>query len=293
MKIFRSVLSIFLIFSLILTIFIFNISSFSRTDNMEKTLKKSDLLTEVKKIKNSGKVGNQSSMTAVINDVYATAEEYGIDSKLVDTVIDSDAMKEALGYAAGNVTDYVINGKETPILTKDDLYNVAENNIDDWIKQSGISVTDNQKKKILEGSKEFIPIVVRNLPSSSDIASGYKSQVEVVQFLFSNTVKVGLVIIDVLLILLIIILGRKQFKWLFDFGMVFGICGIALSVLAIILPDLILMVPNSADISLITTTFTDYLFKPVLIIGFVFIILSILLFIIYKTILNKKLRVES
>ena len=62
---------------------------------------------------------------------------------------------------------------------------------------------------------------------------------------------------------------------------------------AIILPDLILMVPNSADISLITTTFTDYLFKPVLIIGFAFIILSILLFIIYKTILNKKLRVES
>ena len=288
MKVIRFLLGALLVVCLTLAVFVFNISSFSKTENMEKTIENTDLLTEVNKIRNSGKVGNQSALSSVIDDVYATAEEYGISDKLVDTVIDSKAMKEALGKAAGNVTDYVVNGVETPILTTDDLYKVAEDNIDDWIKESGIEVTDNQKDKILEGSKEFIPIVVDNLPTSSELAADYESEVDFVQTFFSNQVKVILVVISIILTILLIILGRKNMRWLVNLGTSLLVGGLITLGLAFVLPDLITMIPSSSDISFITGSITDYMFRPILISGGVMILLCILLFVFYNVCRKKK-----
>lgn len=288
MKVIRFLLGALLVVCLTLAVFVFNISSFSKTENMEKTIENTDLLTEVNKIRNSGKVGNQSALSSVIDDVYATAEEYGISDKLVDTVIDSKAMKEALGKAAGNVTDYVVNGVETPILTNEDLYKVAEDNIDDWIKESGIEVTDNQKDKILEGSKEFIPIVVDNLPTSSELAADYKSEVDAVQTVFSNQVKVILVVVSIILTILLIILGRKNMRWLANLGTSLLVGGLITLGLAFVLPDLITMIPSSSDISFITGSITDYMFRPILISGGVMILLCILLFVFYNVCRKKK-----
>lgn len=288
MKVIRFLLGALLVVCLTLAVFVFNISSFSKTENMEKTIENTDLLTEVNKIRNSGKVGNQSALSSVIDDVYATAEEYGISDKLVDTVIDSKAMKEALGKAAGNVTDYVVNGVETPILTTDDLYKVAEDNIDDWIKESGIEVTDNQKDKILEGSKEFIPIVVDNLPTSSELAADYESEVDAVQTVFSNQVKVILVVVSIMLTILLIILGRKNMRWLANLGTSLLVGGLITLGLAFVLPDLITMIPSSSDISFITGSITDYMFRPILISGDVMILLCILLFVFYNVCRKKK-----
>ncbi len=288
MKVIRFLLGALLVVCLTLAVFVFNISSFSKTENMEKTIENTDLLTEVNKIRNSGKVGNQSALSSVIDDVYATAEEYGISDKLVDTVIDSKAMKEALGKAAGNVTDYVVNGVETPILTTDDLYKVAEDNIDDWIKESGIEVTDNQKDKILEGSKEFIPIVVDNLPTSAELATDYESEVDFVQMFFSNQVKVILVVISIILTILLIILGRKNMRWLANLGTSLLVGGLITLGLAFVLPDLITMIPSSSDISFITGSITDYMFRPILISGGVMILLCILLFVFYNVCRKKK-----
>ncbi len=288
MKVIRFLLGALLVVCLTLAVFVFNISSFSKTENMEKTIENTDLLTEVNKIRNSGKVGNQSALSSVIDDVYATAEEYGISDKLVDTVIDSKAMKEALGKAAGNVTDYVVNGVETPILTTDDLYKVAEDNIDDWIKESGIEVTDNQKDKILEGSKEFIPIVVDNLPTSSELAADYESEVDAVQTVFSNQVKVILVVVSIILTILLIILGRKNMRWLANLGTSLLVGGLITLGLAFVLPDLITMIPSSSDISFITGSITDYMFRPILISGGVMILLCILLFVFYNVCRKKK-----
>ena len=288
MKVIRFLLGALLVVCLTLAVFVFNISSFSKTENMKKTIENTDLLTEVNKIRNSGKVGNQSALSSVIDDVYATAEEYGISDKLVDTVIDSKAMKEALGKAAGNVTDYVVNGVETPILTNEDLYKVAEDNIDDWIKESGIEVTDNQKDKILEGSKEFIPIVVDNLPTSSELAAAYESEVDFVQTFFSNQVKVILVVISIILTILLIILGRKNMRWLANLGTSLLVGGLITLGLAFVLPDLITMIPSSSDISFITGSITDYMFRPILISGGVMILLCILLFVFYNVCRKKK-----
>ncbi len=288
MKVIRFLLGALLVVCLTLAVFVFNISSFSKTENMEKTIENTDLLTEVNKIRNSGKVGNQSALSSVIDDVYATAEEYGISDKLVDTVIDSKAMKEALGKAAGNVTDYVVNGVETPILTTDDLYKVAEDNIDEWIKESGIEVTDNQRDKILEGSKEFIPIVVDNLPTSAELATDYESEVDFVQMFFSNQVKVILVVISIILTILLIILGRKNMRWLANLGTSLLVGGLITLGLAFVLPDLITMIPSSSDISFITGSITDYMFRPILISGGVMILLCILLFVFYNVCRKKK-----
>lgn len=288
MKVIRFLLGALLVVCLTLAVFVFNISSFSKTENMEKTIENTDLLTEVNKIRNSGKVGNQSALSSVIDDVYATAEEYGISDKLVDTVIDSKAMKEALGKAAGNVTDYVVNGVETPILTNEDLYKVAEDNIDEWIKESGIEVTDNQRDKILEGSKEFIPIVVDNLPTSAELATDYESEVDFVQTFFSNQVKVILVVISIILTILLIILGRKNMRWLVNLGTSLLVGGLITLGLAFVLPDLITMIPSSSDISFITGSITDYMFRPILISGGVMILLCILLFVFYNVCRKKK-----
>jgi Na+-transporting methylmalonyl-CoA/oxaloacetate decarboxylase gamma subunit len=107
------ILTIVLSFLVISTVFIFCISSFASSKNIQKNLESVSILKDVKKVRNSGSVGSQSKITTAINDIYSLAGQYSISSSVVDKMLDSKATKEILGKSVGNITDYVINGKKS------------------------------------------------------------------------------------------------------------------------------------------------------------------------------------
>ena len=187
--------SLFFGILLIITVCVFSISSFANKDNIVNNMKQADILTEVKKIRNSGNSLGQSGVAQVIDEMYSLASQFSVSEDVVDKIIDSKITKEIIGDAVGNLTDYVINGKETRILTSDDIYDLINDNLDDILKSSDISIDEGQKEKFLREIKKQLPDMVEVIPTSKDLlGSDYGYELEQVQEIFSNETKIILCI---------------------------------------------------------------------------------------------------
>lgn len=285
-----------LVFSvlLVMAICVFNVSEFASKDNIVKNMEQADILTEVKKIRNSGNSEGQSGVTQVIDEMYSLASQFSVSEDVVDKIIDSKITKEIVGDAVGNLTDYLINGKETKALTADDAYNLINDNLDDILKSSDISIDDGQKEKFLREIKKQLPDMVEVIPTSEDfLGSDYEYGIKQMQEIFSQDTKIVLSICLVISMAIVIIIKRKNFEWCLNLGVALLIAGLVAMGLSLVLPTFVVELVGSADLSLFAVSFTDLLSKPILYSGVVVLVLAIILFIFYKVMEvrgNKKIK---
>ena len=279
---------------LVMAICVFNVSGFASKDNIVKNMEQADILTEVKKIRNSGNSEGQSGVTQVIDEMYSLASQFSVSEEVVDKIIDSKITKEIIGDAVGNLTDYIINGKETRILTADDAYDLINDNLDDILKSTDISIDEGQKEKFLREIKKQLPDMVEVIPTSEDLlGSDYEYGIKQMQEIFSQDTKIVLSVCLVISMVIVIIIKRKKFEWCVNLGVALLIAGLVTVGMALVLPSFALELMNSTDLSLFATSFTDLLSKPILYSGVVTLVLAIILFIFYKVmemIENKKIK---
>ena len=97
----------------VITICIFSVSNFATKENIVNEMKKADILTEVKKIRNSGSAEGNSGVAQVVDEMYSLASQFSVSEEVVDGIIDSNITKEIIGDAVGILTDYIVNGKDS------------------------------------------------------------------------------------------------------------------------------------------------------------------------------------
>lgn len=297
MKILKSFLaglfSIFFGIFVVATICIFCISGFASKSNVKEKLKETDLLMEVKKIRNSGNTESESKITAAINDVYSLASQFSVSEEVVDKIIDSKATKEVIGSAVGNLTDYVINGKEAKILSSDDVYEVISDNLDDVLKASDLKIDDSSKEKFLREIKKQLPDIVEVIPNSEDVlGTDYGDKVEIMQKIFSTQSKVICVLGIIVSMIVVILLKKKEFEWLANLGVSLLMSGLATIGISLLMPSVIVSAMNEADLSLFASSLTGFITKPILYCGIGLIIISLGMFIGYKILEKRNLQVS-
>ncbi len=274
---------------LVITICIFCISSFATKENIIKKMKQTDLLTEVKKIKNSGSSNKNSKLTNAIEDMYSLAEQFNVDEKVVDTIINSKITKEIIGSAIGNLTDYAINGKNTKILSEQDTYNIISDNLDDLLKENNITINVSQKEKFLREIKKQLPDIIKLVPNSKNLlGTNYNKKIKTIQKIFSKNTKILLVTLLLITIIITIILKKENYAWVNNISVALLLSGLITIGLSLLLPSIIVTSMSEADISLFASSLTDFIAKPILYSGITTIIISIILFIIYKNIQKLK-----
>lgn len=267
----------------VVTICVFNISGFANKENIVNQMKDTDILTEVKKIRNSGSGEGENGISQVIDEMYSLASQFSVSEEVVDSIIDSKITKEIVGDAVGNLTDYVVNGKETKALTADDAYNLINDNLDDILKESNISLDDGQKEKFLREIKKQLPDMVEVVPTSESLAnSGYVNQIKLLQEMFSTKVKVILCVSIAVSAVIVIILKRKEFEWCANLGVALLIAGLVTLGLSLVIPGVVVDMISTTDISLLASSISDSLAEPILYSGVGTLVLAILLFIFYK-----------
>lgn len=277
----RFIFGFFLIVFLLGTIFVFNVSSFASTEKLQENFKNLDLVTEVKKIKNSGNSSNQGELSKTINEIYDLAARLSIPSDFVDQIINSEAMKETLGIMAGSISDYVVNGISKPLLTEDEIDRIIDDNIDKWVIDSNVEMSETTKSRLVSGMKELVPTLISVMPTSEEIMeSEYQEEVELIQLVFSNETKIILSVIDGILILLIVILGLKHNKWALNLGISFLITGFIAIIVSLFLPDMLITLLNQ-DAYSVAFMLLEFIAKPFIITGAVLLFISIILFIVY------------
>lgn len=274
---------------LIATICVFSISYFATKENIVKKIQEADLLTEVQKIRNSGSSDGSTGVTQVIEEMYSLASQFSVSEEDVDSIIDSDIVKEIIGYAVGNLTDYIINGTDTTVLSEDDIYNLISDNLDDILEENNISLDDGQKEKFLREIEKQLPDIVEAIPTSEDIVgSNYSDSIEQIQMIFSDTTKTALCVGLIISGVLIIILKWKNFEWVKYLGVTMLISGLITIGISLILPEIMVDMIGTTDLSLFATSLTDYLAEPILYSGIGVIVVAILLFIIRLIYVHKK-----
>ena len=78
-------------------------------------------------------------------------------------------------------------------MSADDIYDLINNNLDDMLKSSDMTLDDGQKEKFLREIKKQLPDIVSVIPTSDEL-SNYSYELEQVQEIFSNETKVILCI---------------------------------------------------------------------------------------------------
>lgn len=287
MKVIKTILALILMFVLSLSLFTLcfsiNVSNFFAVDEMEKTVEKIDVSHEISKIQNSSATSfNKAEILDIINSAYREAENHGISSKLVDEIFNSSEVKMFLGRIVGTTTDNVINDANIEPVTSDDFNKLLDDNIDKWISNSGVEISDSKKEVLVIRMKSAAAGVIRNLPTSDDINDKLSSEKKgYVQFIFSDKFRIGLVIISVLCFILLVIVKRKGRVWLLYGGSSLVISGLGLIVLSLIIDDMITFALKDYNVSFMINAFNDALSHSIMINGFVFVIISIFMFIIY------------
>lgn len=268
---------------LVATVCVFNISAFATKDNIVKSMENTDLLTNVKKIRNSGSSEGNNGVSQIIDEMYSLASQFSVSEEVVDSIIDSKITKQIIGDAVGDLTDYVINGKEAKAFSEDDVYNLINDNLDDILKASNVSLDDGQKEKFLREIKKQLPDIVEVIPTSETLAnSGHNFEINLIQEFFSTKVKVLLCVGLIVSGAIVVIIGRKNFEWCANLGVALLISGLVIMGSSLLIPSIVVDMIETTDLSLFASSITDVLTKPILYSGVGVLVLAILLFIFYK-----------
>ena len=272
----------------ICTVYVFSISSFATKDNIVKSMEKTDLLTSVKKIRNSGSGAGNNGVAQVIDEMYSLASQFSVSSDVVDSIIDSKITKQIIGDAVGNLTDYVVNGKETRAFSEDDIYELITDNLDDILKAANVSLDDGQKEKFLREIKKQLPDIVEVVPTSESLVnSEHNFEINLIQELFSTKTKVILCVCLVISGVIVVILKRKDFEWCANLGVALLISGLVILGIGLLVPEFLVDMIGTTDISLFASSIVDSLAKPIMYSGVGVLVLAILLFIFYKVMENR------
>ena len=272
----------------ICTVYVFSISSFATKDNIVKSMEKIDLLTSVKKIRNSGSGAGNNGVAQVVDEMYSLASQFSVSSDVVDSIIDSKITKQIIGDAVGNLTDYVVNGKETRAFSEDDIYELITDNLDDILKAANVSLDDGQKEKFLREIKKQLPDIVEVVPTSESLVnSEHNFEINLIQELFSTKTKVILCVCLVISVVIVIILKRKDFEWCANLGVALLISGLVILGIGLLVPEFLVDMIGTTDISLFASSIVDSLAKPIMYSGVGVLVLAILLFIFYKVMENR------
>ena len=272
----------------ICTVYVFSISSFATKDNIVKSMEKTDLLTSVKKIRNSGSGAGNNGVAQVVDEMYSLASQFSVSSDVVDSIIDSKITKQIIGDAVGNLTDYVVNGKETRAFSEDDIYELITDNLDDILKAANVSLDDGQKEKFLREIKKQLPDIVEVVPTSESLVnSEHNFEINLIQELFSTKTKVILCVCLVISGVIVVILKRKDFEWCANLGVALLISGLVILGIGLLVPEFLVDMIGTTDISLFASSIVDSLAKPIMYSGVGVLVLAILLFIFYKVMENR------
>ncbi len=276
---------VFLI-TLMLLIVILNISYFFTTDNITNGVLKMDIAKTLDEVENANI--DSSEVTEILDNAYIVAEYYGVSSDVIDEMVNDDAVKEFFGVMAGNVTDYVVNGTDSKALTSEDFNKILDDNIDRWVDKSGVEVTDSQKEEFLETVKSQSGQIIDSLPTASAIADKLElSNLDEIRIIFDNQTKIVLGVLLLISLALIIILKRKNFRFIAYIGYAALVSGIMTIGIGLISNDLITMVLMRSDVFLDVSMFGDMLSKQFLITGTVLIIIALISYIIHLLIKKK------
>ncbi len=274
-----------IVFSVVLfcLIMIILISNFFTVETMQKNFQNIDVVHEIKKIQNSTTAGTSAEVADLIDTAYTEAENHGIDKELVNTIFNDKETKNFLGLLVGTTTDYVINGKKEDIPTSEDFDKLLDDNIDRWIKESGISISDTKKEVLLIRMKSMSSGIIDNIPNYNTVKNTVNNNVlTTIKLIFSENIKIALSILTITLIIILYLINRKNKSTLKYIGNTLFITSVLMLIVSFSLEDVVAYVLSGYNLTSLINSFVNLMMQKVIIIAIILFIIGLICRIIYS-----------
>jgi len=158
------------------------------------------------------------AIRANLKPLYKESEALGIEDEVIQEMMETKEVKEFVADITSDIIDYVFIGEEKELFTEEDLKKVAILAIDQINKEAETKITEVQKQEILDALSENSDAYLESMPKVSKmeerLSQEEKEALHMVRFLFSKTIKIYLGITLGVSLLGIILLKRKEAKWL-------------------------------------------------------------------------------
>ena len=191
-------------------------------DNIEKVIKRvnvSDFL-----------VDEDGEYTEAGKEIKDDLIKNGLPEEVFDEFINSKEITDFVSEYAGNVTDYILRGKELEELNADDISNLINDNVDKIVTklkdrrvEGYEELTDEKVAEFKSHVNEISKEIADSIPSIKEEMekSDVTDAIRIVRFIFSGVVYAILVGIILFLLIIIILLNLNKNSYLIWLGVIF------------------------------------------------------------------------
>lgn len=203
-------ISILLFLGCIITAVLFQASASLKTNYIQKSIQRMTITTT----EENGTV-TSPIFSDTIDEIYLAAEENNIPKEFIDSALNSTEVKNFFGTIIGDTIEQVVNGKAYDPITKQELDQLIEDNVDTFAQNSDQSLTKEQKEKFVSLAKSYSQKIIDSIPTSEQIINHLDVRViENIQTISNNHLKNVCLLFTIAFAIVLIPLKWRHQKWL-------------------------------------------------------------------------------
>ncbi len=147
-----------------------------------------------------------------LNSATSGGKQEEIKEDVMQKLMESDEMRELAASIVGNISDYIITGKEQSVITEEELKKIVADAIDTINKGGDYTISEEEKDKIIkhldENASAYLDDIAKINTLDQSLTADEKVTLNFFRFFFSTTL-----VIIVFTIMIISFLGILAFKW--------------------------------------------------------------------------------
>ena len=160
----------------------------------------------------------KKAVDEVFEPIYEETRNLGIEDEVIIKIMDSDEVKGLIGDVTGNITDYIVTGKNQKLINTDNIESLVDKAITDINKSGYYEIKPEEKEEILTVIREEVNEYQELLPETNVIDETFSQKdmesLNTIRFILGNKLIMILGIAMAVSIIGIILFKLKEAKWI-------------------------------------------------------------------------------
>ena len=161
----------------------------------------------------------KEGLDKTLKPIYDETKKYGVNEDLIIKIFNSKEVKELIGDISDNVIKAIISGKDTKIISEENIEEVISDTIDDINTNNIYNIEPEVKEEILKVTKKELNKIQGYIPDTNliynNLSKQDKQKLEVLRFILSNKF-IGIMIAIIIMSLSAIFLLKRKSKHKFS-----------------------------------------------------------------------------
>lgn len=199
---------------------------------------------------------NNDDNITLYNDLINTANELGLPANTTEQIISSDTFANLLATIINNSIEVVIVDKPSNLMTNQEISTLIHDSLDELSTTLNITLTEEDKENIAIIIDDNIDMIKNSIIDTNNIINTNDKSMQLLKYIFSDTIKVALIVTIVMLSLLVALLMLSISNGIMATGIVTTISAIFVIFIGLSPITLLKYISIGSDI--------DLIIKPVL-----------------------------